>query len=168
MGLKSICKGLCYVGILSIVVHLICDAVLTSDKTGWNFNFGLLFDIIVLIIFLFVFLSFLLPLFYIKSYSKKLFITTFIIVIIAMIAPGYMSWQAIEKWLQPKPAFDLSGIFGKTSDFRRNIIRFQGCIITAWFVLQLLILVLTFRIRNLKVDVSAKTPIDLHPNLKSV
>lgn len=156
MPVKSVYKGLCYTGFLSLVIYLACEGLLTTDDTGWDFDFGIWPTVLMSVVMLLVFISFLLPLLYLKSNNERLFIILLITGIIAIAFPAWGFWIHIERWLQPKPAFEFPDIFSKTSAFRKNLRSIQEIIFDCWFIIQFVLLLLTFKIRKLKLEATAE------------
>jgi len=145
--LLSIYKWLCYFGIALLIVFVICEAALASDKTGLHFDFGVGVEIFLGILTLAIFTYFLLPLFYIRFRNQKLFICILITGIVAMLFPGLGFWETITRWFEPEH-IDFSGVF-KTSAFRTNVNRIENVIVPCVFICQLAIFILTIRLKYL-------------------
>ena len=147
--LVSIYKRLCYAGSALLLTFFICEAALTTDDSGLNIHFDAGIYVIISLIFVLIFLYLLLPFFYTRSYSRKLFISILVIAPLAMFLPALNSWDAITRWLKPKG----TGIWAnldlfKTSAFTSTLLNVEHVIFIGLFICQLAIFIVTIRLNK--------------------
>ena len=142
-------KRLSYAGIALLVIFFICEAALTTDNTGLNIHFNIGIYVIIALIFTLIFLYLLLPLFYIRSYNRKLFISIIILGPLAMFLPALNSWDAISIWLKPKGTGMWANLdLFKTSAFKDTIFTIEHVIFICLFLCQLAIFIVTIRLKK--------------------
>ncbi len=148
--LESNYKRLAYVGILLWIGIAVCEAALLTDDSGIHLELGVAPNIIIAAIFSLILVFFLLPLFYIKSYSRRLFISILVIGALTIAFPANDAWETVTRWLAPKENTFFSNLsLFKVSAFRAKVNNIENAILLGIFICQLTILILTFIIRKL-------------------
>lgn len=147
--LRSNYKRLSYVGITLWTAILICQAALLTDDSGIHIEFGIIPNLALAVLFILILVFFLLPLFYVKSYSRKLFISILVTGAVAIFLPAMNAWETIRRWLTPKENTFLSGLhLFHISEFRSAINNIENIVLLGLFFCQLVLFILTFIVKK--------------------
>lgn len=159
--LLSVYKKICYIGLLLLAAYLFCEALLTTDDSGLKIHLGFGFTLLWSGFIILMFIFFFLPIYYIRSNTRKLFISIIITGILAMLVPAFSAWESISDWLRPKETtiWSLFDPF-KISAFRRQVNNTIHIIFLCIFICQLVLFILTFRVKKQMSNTSAETDLD--------
>ncbi|MGC4103266.1 hypothetical protein [Ferruginibacter sp.] len=147
--LRPVYRWLCFLGILLLISIGCCEFLVADDKSGLNLDFGIGIAIFFIAYYLLMFVFFILALYYLKFPKIKLLVAVVIFGLFASVLPAIGFWEEISRWLKLKEViFSTDYDLFKTSALRKTVNSIEKIIFLLLFPCQLLVLLLSFKIRK--------------------